>query len=165
MPPFIQYSHFILSLFLCPSSALLSFSSSHFLLHSSKSTTVYPLCPCFSSSNILTLSLLYRYLSVPPLPLATHPSLSLSNTLSLSLSIIHGAVTVGIKGPRKIATATTQQKQPHWIMGNWVTSQEREGAGGAAEGGRCHTHTPDRCPTKQEDRKEGGDERERQRKE
>lgn len=86
----------------------------------------------------------------------------LSNTLSVSLSIIHSAVTVGIKGPCNIAPATTQQKQTHWIMGNWVTSQEREGARGAAEGGRCHRQAHLMvCPTKQEDRKGKGDERRR----
>lgn len=72
----------------------------------------------------------------------------LSLSLSLRLILCHSLYPLfmaqpqsALKGPCIIATATTQQKQPHWIMGNWVTSQEREGAGGAAEGGRCHTHT------------------------
>lgn len=108
-------------------------------------------------------------------PQHTFPlSLSLSQThplcliLSLSLFIIHGAVTVRIKVSRNVATATTEQKQPHWIMGNWVTSQEQEGGGGvqqwdvAATRTHIHAHTPDRCPTKQEDREERGDEMERQ---
>lgn len=96
-------------------------------------------CPHFSCSNSLILSFLYWYLFIPSC--SFHSSFPLSATLSLSLSIIHGAVTVRIKGPRNIATATTQQKQPHWIMGNWVTSQGREGIGGAVAGGCCHTHS------------------------
>lgn len=74
------------------------------------------------------------------LPLSRPP---VYNSVTLSPSIIHGAVTVGIKGPRNIATATTQQKQPHWIMGNWVTSQEREGVGLGVQRREvcCHTRT------------------------
>ena len=122
----------------------------------------------FSSCKIPAPSaFLYDYLSVPfshSTYLLFFLSPSLSNTLSLSLSIIHGTVTLGIIGPCNITTATTQQKQPHWIMGNWVASQEREGAGGAAKGGLYHMHTHShtctcthtvhrhlfRCPTKLE---------------
>lgn len=56
------------------------------------------------------------------------------------------------------ATRTRQRQQPHWIMGNWVTSQERESARGArgrevAErhtSGRTHTRirTPDGWPAR-----------------
>ena len=107
----------------------------------------------------LSLSLSHTHRDTPPL----------SGTLSLSLFIIHGAVTLRIKVPRNVATATTEQKQPHWIMGNWVTSQEQDG--GCSTGmllsharmhtrGCAHTHTPDRCPTKQADGEERGDEME-----
>lgn len=108
---------------------------------------------------------LFLSLSLPDTP-------PLSDTLSLSLFIIHGAVTVRIKVPRNVATATTEQKQPHWIMGNWVTSQEQEWGVQQWDvaATRTHTntharacaHTPDRRPTKQEDREERGDDMERQ---
>lgn len=78
----------------------------------------------------------------------THTHTLLSDTLSLSLFIIHRAVTVRIKAPRNIATATTQQRQPHWIMGNWVTSQEQEGGGGCNTGMLLpHTHRHTRTHT------------------
>lgn len=129
----VAFSTFLLSLLTLPH-----------IFHLCITITLSHLSPYFSSFIIPTLSSSPSF-TVTALSLSLHSlfpfSPPLSNTLSLSLSIIHSAVTVGVKGPRNIAPARTQQKQPHWIMGNWVTSQEREGAGGAAEGGRCHRQT------------------------
>lgn len=149
------YSHIVLQLSDSPFSSLIYSLQPLSPVHISP-PLIFWLCPSFTDVSS----------SSPALP-SHPPSLSpLCLLLCHSLSIIHGAVTVGSKGPRNITTATTQQKHPHWIMGNWVTSQEREGVGCTAEGGCCHTHmhahTPDRCPTKQEDGKKRGDDRQRQ---
>lgn len=90
------------------------------------------------------LDLFFFYLSFS-LSLPDTPPLS--DTLSLSLFIIHGAVTVRIKVPRNVATATTEQKQPHWIMGNWVTSQEQEWGVQQWDVAATRTHTRTRLRT------------------
>lgn len=132
---FLSIPQFISYLFLESKFIFFTFSS-HLL-----SSPLLLLFQLLNDPSILSFNFPYYHFSRSPLIPLTPTPLTHPNTLSLSWSIIHSTLAVGIKGPCSIATATTQHKQPRWILGNWVTSQEQEGAGGAAQGGRCHTHT------------------------